>query len=96
MADIWQGPPIRACLDELSVDTVGNVDETLRWARKLGATELLVVSSWWHVRLLALYSRRPSPRLLVRHERLWRWHGVPGHLVRELRGLPQLVRWRSA
>jgi uncharacterized SAM-binding protein YcdF (DUF218 family) len=94
MAMLWQGPRLRAYLDERSTDTAENVEQTLLWARKLGATDLLVVSSWWHLRLFGLYNRRRCCGVRVRHARAWRFDDVFGHLMRELRGLPMLWRRR--
>lgn len=96
MADLWEGPPLPSCLDELSRDTAENVEQTLLWAQKLGATELVVVSSWWHFRLYGYYSAARIRGLVVRHARSWRWDGIVGHLWRELRGVPELWRQRAA
>jgi len=95
MAELWKGPPLPIYLDERSRDTAENVEQTLLWARQLGASELLVVSSWWHLRLFAYYSGSRIGGLTVRHARSWRWDGVVGHLWRELRGVPDLWRQRA-
>ena len=55
MAACWRGPVIDVLLDERSTDSAENAAEALRWARELGARELIVVSSWWHLRLPAYY-----------------------------------------
>ena len=92
MAGIWRGPPVRMLLDERSTDTAENAAEALSWARTLDATELTVVSSWWHLRLRLYYAGRPFRGLNVRQARSWRWDSASGHLSHELRYLPRACR----
>ena len=69
MAAIWQGPAIQAFLDELSVDTAQNAREARAWFDVLAAGELIVVSSWWHLRLRGYYGGRAFAHIRVRHAR---------------------------
>jgi uncharacterized SAM-binding protein YcdF (DUF218 family) len=55
MALAWHGPQARLWLDEDSTDTAENAQRALQWTGMIDATRLLVVSSWWHVRLAAYY-----------------------------------------
>jgi hypothetical protein len=86
MAAIWRGPPVWALLDERSTDSAENADEALIWRDAVGASSLLIVSSWWHLRL-ALYYRAPRfDGIPVGHVRTRRVGGtVAGHLGHELR-----------
>lgn len=92
MAYLWRVPGVPVYLDERSTDSAENAWEALRWAGILGATELIVVSSWWHVRLMAFYRHRRFDSIRVRHVRTWRWRRVAGHLLHELRYLPRVRR----
>jgi hypothetical protein len=49
MARLWQGPPVRALLDEQSTDTAENAGEALARARMLDVAEPVVASSWCHL-----------------------------------------------
>ena len=81
MAGIWRGPPVWALLDERSTDSAENADQALIWRDAVGASSLLIVSSWWHLRL-ALYYRAPRfDGIPVRHVRTRR---VGGTVVRQL------------
>jgi uncharacterized SAM-binding protein YcdF (DUF218 family) len=91
MARIWHGPPLELQLDERSSDSAENAHEAATWARALGARELVVVSSWWHLRL-RLYYRGPALRgVAVRHVVAWRCDRIARHLWHELRYLPRVL-----
>ena len=92
MADEWQGPEIEVRLDERSEDTAQNAVEALAWARALRATRLIVVSSWWHLRLLLYYRGRRFGHLEVRYARTRRLHRIVRHLWHELRYAPAALR----
>jgi hypothetical protein len=92
MAGIWRGPPVAKLLDERSTDTAENAAEALSWARTLDVTELIVVSSGWHLRLPLYYLGRRFRGLNVRHARSWRCDRIAGHLWHELRHLPRACR----
>lgn len=91
MAAVWRGPPVRALLDERSEDSAQNVQEALAWAHALGATELVVVSSWWHLRL-RLYYARVHREIPVRHLSTRRCKRILAHLAHELRYGPRAMR----
>jgi len=67
MARAWKGLDVRMLLDERSEDTAQNADEAIVWAREIGTTELILVSSWWHVRMLVYYGGRRFRGVTVRH-----------------------------
>jgi uncharacterized SAM-binding protein YcdF (DUF218 family) len=94
MAALWRGPAIQILLDERSTDTAENAAEALWWARELGVPNLIVVSSWWHLRLPAYY--RSAPGIKVSHARCWRWDQPLRRLRHELRYLPRVARSRKA
>lgn len=92
MAARWPtgGPPVH--LDERSGDSAENAWEASRWARKLGAKELVVVSSWWHVRLRVFYRHPCFIGLAVRHVNTRRMRRLCRHFLHELRYLPRALR----
>jgi hypothetical protein len=92
MAALWHMPGVPVYLDERSTDSAENAWEALRWAGILEATELIVVSSWWHVRLLAFYRHRRFDSIAVRHARTWSFRRVRRHLLHELRYQPRVRR----
>jgi len=91
MATAWRGPRIRAFLDERSTDSAENAQEAMSWAIGLGATDIAVVSSWWHLRL-RLYYARVRRQLPVRHLSAPGRRQVLTHLAHELRYGPRAVR----
>jgi uncharacterized SAM-binding protein YcdF (DUF218 family) len=93
MSQAWRGPRVRHFLDERSKTTAQNAEEALRWATQLGVTRLIVVSSWWHVRLSIYY--RPFARvgIAVQRTRSWRCRRIVTYLQHELRYLPEAL-WR--
>jgi uncharacterized SAM-binding protein YcdF (DUF218 family) len=92
MAAAWRGPRVRLWLDEDSADTAENAQRVLQWTRRIDATQLIVASSWWHVRLTVYY--RPFGRLgiAVRQARTRRCDQLVHHLAHELRYLPRALR----
>jgi DUF218 domain-containing protein len=48
MRDAWNGPDVPLVLDETARSTIGNAEGIARLARKLGAREVVVVTSRWH------------------------------------------------
>jgi len=92
MADAWLEPRARIWLDEDSVDSAQNAQRALQWAEIIGATQLLVVSSWWHLRLPAYYRPFRSRGVAVRHARTRRLDRVVRHVAHELRYLPRALR----
>ena len=94
MAACWRGPAIDVLLDERSTDSAENAAEALWWGRELGARELIVVSSWWHLRLPAYYLGAAG--IAVSHARCWRWDRPARRLAHELRYLPRVRRSRAA
>jgi uncharacterized SAM-binding protein YcdF (DUF218 family) len=90
MAAHWRGRTVRKLLDEHSRDTPGNVNEAIRWAQTLGCDSLVVVSSWWHLRLRLYYRRRCPRDIAVRHARSWRCRRLVQRLANELRYLPRV------
>jgi len=96
MAAIWQGPAIRAFLDERSADTAENAREARAWFDALEASELIVVSSWWHLRLRGYYGGRAFRHVPIHHIRTRRCDHVVDHLVHELRYAPRMWRIRNA
>lgn len=96
MASIWSVPGPRLWLDEASVDSAQNAAAALRWVRYLGARELLVVSSWWHIRLYIYYGGPAFKHLQVRHVRSRRCSRALRHLSHEVRYLPQAMRVGSS
>jgi hypothetical protein len=92
MAEDWRMAGVELCLDELSADSAENVGAACRWAAEVGASRLLVVSSWWHFRLLLYYRRDLRGAVSVRHVRAWRNDRVIAHLLHELRYLPRALR----
>lgn len=95
MAAAWNLRGVRVALDEESDDSAANAEAALSWAHAIGATQLVVVSSWWHLRLLIYYWSRQRGGLSVRYARTRRWDGVASHLLHELRYLPRALRWAS-
>jgi hypothetical protein len=95
MAELWSGPAIRLWLDEASDDSAENATAAIRWAHQLGATELIVVSSWWHLRLPIYYRRARREGIKVRFRGCRRMNGVASHLLHELRYLPRALRLAS-
>lgn len=93
MARAWRGPCARLWLDEQSADTAENALQALRWMGMIQAVRLLVVSSWWHFRLVAYYRPFRSHGVSVRHVSTRRCDRVLRHLAHELRYAP---RARSA
>ena len=91
MARAWGLEDIPPSLDEASADSAENARSALLWARGIGARELFVVSSWWHLRLLFYYRPRERAPLVVRHVRAWRWDGVLAHVLHEMRYLPRAI-----
>lgn len=91
MADLWSGPAVRLWLDEMSTDSTEN-EASLRWAQELGASELIVVSSWWHLRLPLSCRGARGLGIKVRWKSSKRMSGLSGHLRRELRYLPRALR----
>jgi hypothetical protein len=97
MSRAWAGPPVFHWLDEISLDSAQNAQEAHRWARKLGVTRVIVVSSWWHIRLALYYRPLRDGGIAVRHAPAWRCHGIVRHLAHELRYLPEaILRLRAA
>jgi uncharacterized SAM-binding protein YcdF (DUF218 family) len=92
MAATWRGPDLPLFLDERSSDTAENVREALAWIDVLGADELVVVSSWWHVRLRAYYAACRLRGIPVRYAWTRRCRRVASHLVHEVRYAPGAVR----
>lgn len=92
MAESWGPSPVHVSLDEASSDSAENVQAAYRWAEMIGASELLVVSSWWHLRLFLYYRRRERDAPTVRHVRTRRCNRVVAHLMHELRYLPRALR----
>jgi hypothetical protein len=91
MARAWAGPSTRLWLDEESVDTAENAQQALTWARCLGVSKLLVVSSWWHARLVVYYMPFREVGISVRHVRSRRCERILSHLGHELRYLPRAL-----
>jgi uncharacterized SAM-binding protein YcdF (DUF218 family) len=96
MAAIWEGAQVQAFLDERSADTAENASEARRWFHALGASALIVVSSWWHVRLLGYYGGPAFRGIPVGHVRTTRCDRVFSHLAHELRYAPRVWRLRNA
>jgi hypothetical protein len=96
MADLWSGPSVRLWLDEPSTDSAENSAAGLRWAHELGAAQLIVVSSWWHLRLFIYYRDARALGIRVQHLGCKRMDGFAGHLLHELRYLPRALRHRSS
>jgi uncharacterized SAM-binding protein YcdF (DUF218 family) len=94
MAARWRGPAVDVLLDERSTDTAENAAEALSFAHSLDVRDLIVVSSWWHIRARAYYRR--SSGVNVRHTSCWRWDRPLRHLLHELRYLPRVRRSREA
>lgn len=94
MATRWRGPAVEILLDERSTDTAENAAEAVSFAHTLGARDLIVVSSWWHIRARAYY--RGISGVNVRHASCWRWERPLRHLLHELRYLPRVRRCREA
>jgi uncharacterized SAM-binding protein YcdF (DUF218 family) len=84
MAELWDGPAIFPLLDERSRNTAENIDEVAAWSRALHIDELVVVSSWWHLRLWLHYRARRFRGMRTRYVPTWRCHRVLRHLVNEL------------
>jgi uncharacterized SAM-binding protein YcdF (DUF218 family) len=91
MAMRWRGPHATLWLDEDSTDTAENAMRALQWSATIGARHLLVVSSWWHVRLWIYYRPFRSLGLVVHQVRARRCDDVFGHLAHELRYLPEAI-----
>jgi DUF218 domain-containing protein len=91
MARAWALDDISPTLDEASTDSAENARSALRWAKEIEARELLVVSSWWHLRLLVYYRGRERTPLGVRHVRAWRCDGVVTHILHEIRYFPRAI-----
>lgn len=96
MAAIWTGPPVRGFLDECSADTAENAREARDWFHALGASALIVVSSWWHLRLRGYYGGRTFRDIPVHHVATRRCDRILGHLAHELRYAPRVWRLRNA
>ncbi len=92
MAAIWRGPRIRALLDERSEDSEQNAQEALAWSHRLDARDLIVVSSWWHLRLRLYYAKRVGREIRVRHVSSRRCERILSHLAHELRYAPRALR----
>lgn len=92
MLEVWKVPGRRIFLDEVSADSAENAIAAITWARRIGASELLVVSSWWHLRLPAYYRSAGAGRPIVRYEPTRRCDRLPAHLLHELRYLPRALR----
>jgi hypothetical protein len=55
MAQIWQGPQVEKIIEDQSIDTAWNASCALPLVQKIGADEVMVVSSCWHIRLPLYY-----------------------------------------
>jgi hypothetical protein len=58
MARAWRGREVRLLRDPDARHTIGNALAVARTARDLDATEVVVVTSWWHRRRAELLVRR--------------------------------------
>jgi uncharacterized SAM-binding protein YcdF (DUF218 family) len=96
MESIWESPTVRTFLDEHSTDTAENAREAREWFDRLSASGLVVVSSWWHVRLRAYYAGSAFAGIAVRHVVTRRCDRVVARLAHELRYAPRAFRLRDA
>jgi uncharacterized SAM-binding protein YcdF (DUF218 family) len=96
MACAWRGPRVRLWLDQDSADSAENARQALRWTRTTGVTRLVVVSSWWHVRLRVYYRPFRALGVSVRHVGARRRDRVLRHLAHELRYMPRALMSRDA
>lgn len=97
MAEDWSCGIVRIALDEQSADSAENAAAAISWARAIGATELVVVSSWWHFRLSVYYWSLQLHAPQIHYARTRRLDRVTSHLLHELRYLPRAMgsmSWR--
>jgi uncharacterized SAM-binding protein YcdF (DUF218 family) len=92
MARAWRGPAVRLWLDEDSTDSAENAQRALTWMESLGTRHLLVVSSWWHLRLALYYRPFKAMGFVVHHATTHRCDRALSHLAHELRYLPRALR----
>ncbi len=95
MRAAWRGPDVPLLVDGDARTTVGNVRGVARAARELGATEVVLVTSWWHARparLLARAAVGPDVRIMIATSPRTR---PLRHIARELACLPLSVGWRA-
>ena len=91
MAEAWRCRHVTVSLDEQSSDSAENASAAISWAREICATELVVVSSWWHIRLFVYYLPHHRHALTIRYAWTRRWDSVISHLLHELQYLPRAV-----
>jgi hypothetical protein len=96
MAGIWQGPRVELLLNERSNDSAENAERAAVWAHALAVQNVIVVSSWWHVRLGLYYRGQAFRGVSVCRVRTRRCRRIARHLGHELRYLPRVRRTRSA
>lgn len=94
MAQAWRGQRVRLWLDETSTDSAENAVQALRWTQLARKRELLVVSSWWHLRLALYYRPFRAQGVVVHHLKARRTTGAWAHIAHELRHLPRALGWR--
>jgi len=58
MAGAWNGDLHQVLVDDVSRSTYGNVRAAAAAARKLGVSEVVLVTSGWHSRRASVCSRR--------------------------------------
>jgi uncharacterized SAM-binding protein YcdF (DUF218 family) len=92
MADAWRGPAVRLWLDEHSTDTAENARRALTWMESIRTRNVLVVSSWWHLRLRLYYRPFKAMGFVVHHATTHGCDRVLSHLAHELRYLPRALR----
>jgi hypothetical protein len=92
MAELWSGPVVRLWLDENSSDSAQNAEAGIRWAAELGAGEVIVVSSWWHLRLRLYYRGARRLGIKLRYRSAKRMNRIAEHVRHELRYLPRALR----
>ncbi len=98
MTRAWRGPSEHVVVDPSARTTAGNAAQVAALARRLGAGEVLVVTSRWHAARAGVFFRAllrdtgSQVTVVCPHEprslrwslrELWRWPLVPLQLARE-------------
>jgi DUF218 domain-containing protein len=66
MRDAWGGPPVTLLTDETARNTRQNAMSVAKTARRLGATDVTVVTSWWHALRARSLVRAALPGVRIR------------------------------
>jgi uncharacterized SAM-binding protein YcdF (DUF218 family) len=66
MRNAWNGAPASLLTDETARNTRQNAMSVAKTARRVGATEVTVVTSWWHALRARLLVRAALPGVQIR------------------------------